>query len=284
VAAGTGSNNSSPDQRIRIWETKSGQLTAESEKLNTIIWEIRYSPDGSKLAAGLNNNSVQLRDASNLSLLSQLDFPGAVNSLAFSPDGKRLAAGVAAEGGGTIFIVDLDSGERILEFWAHAYSIPSLDFSPDGMLVASGAVDRYVKVWNSYTGGLVYTLSQDSQGNAIRFSPDGSLLASGHCEEFVEYDCLKGMVLIWSTSSWEVFRTLTGPLGRIEGVAFSPDLSLFIGTSDDGYINFWKLDEGSFFYQQKASFGHIDSVSLTSDGRYLATGSSRSMSIWQIQP
>ncbi len=284
LASGTGSNQVSVDQKLRIWDVISGQLIAESEKLNTIIWEIRYSPDGKTLAAGLDNNTIQLRSAENLALVSVFHMPGAVNSLSFSPDGTRLAAGVATGDGGQVIVLDLQTGQHLLQYWAHAYSIPSLDFSPDGYWIATGAVDRYVKIWDSYTGGLVQTLSQGSQGGAIRFSPDGSILASGHCEEFVGYDCLKGMVLLWSSGSWDIYRSLVGPLGRVQGVGFSPDMTLLIGSSDEGYLNIWRISDGQLIYRGEGNYAGLETLSVSADGRYFATGSQDTASIWGIVP
>ena len=149
IVAGTGQNLDSPDQKLRLWDAASGELLAESDKLNTIIWDIVYHPAGSLLAVGLDNGLVQMRNPLDLSLVQQYYLPGPVNSLSISPDGTKLAAGVADNGSGTVYILDLVSGENLLSFWAHPYSVADMDFSPDGTLLATGAVDRMVKVWNS---------------------------------------------------------------------------------------------------------------------------------------
>ena len=205
LAAGTGINLSSPDQKVRIWNVDTGELIAKSEKLHTIIWDIAFTPDGDWIAIALDNASIQLRSAEDLSIVDRFEQPGAVNSVSISPDGKRLAAGVAdADGdGGVVYIWDIESHELLLEFWAHPYSVPSMDFSPDGSLLATGAVDRSVKVWNSQTGNLIQTLPQDGQGNTVKFSPDGSFLASGLCSKSINLDCQKGSVMLWDLASWQ---------------------------------------------------------------------------------
>ena len=62
IAAGTGQNLESSDQKLRLWDAVSGELLAESEKLNTIIWDLVYHPAGSLLAVGLENGLVQMRN------------------------------------------------------------------------------------------------------------------------------------------------------------------------------------------------------------------------------
>jgi len=165
LAAGTGQNLESPDQKLRLWDVSTGQLLAESEKVDSIIWDLVYSPTGNFLAVGLDSGIVQIRGPQDLSQIQQFYFPGPVNGLSISPDGKKLAAGVADNGDGTVFIIDLTSGENLLSFWAHPYSVPGMDFSPDGSLLATGAVDRTVKVWNSSTGELIQSLGIAPQEN-----------------------------------------------------------------------------------------------------------------------
>jgi len=284
LAAGTGSNLSSPDQKVRIWDIETGNLMAESEKLHTIIWDIAFTPDGDRIAVALDNATIQLRSAEDLSMLERLEQPGAVNSLSISPDGKRLAAGVAdADGdGGVVYIWDLESHELVLEFWAHPYSVPSMDFSPDGSLLATGAVDRSVKVWDSQTGNLVQTLPQDGQGTTVKFSPDGSFLASGLCSESINLDCQKGSVMLWDLASWQTAKILTGPNGWVEGVVFSPDASILVGASRDGFIYFWRLSDGILLHALGAHSSGVETVSFSSDGSVFASGSYGSAKIWGV--
>jgi len=284
MAAGTGINLSSPDQKVRIWNVETGKLIAESEKLNTIIWDIAFTPDGNRIAVALDNATIQLRNVEDLSIVEWLEQPGAVNSLSISPDGKRLAAGVAdADGdGGVVYIWDLDSLELVLEFWAHPYSVPSMDFSPDGSLLATGAVDRSVKVWNSQTGNLIQTLPQDGQGTTVKFSPDGSFLASGLCSESINLDCQQGSVMLWDLASWQISKILTGPNDWVEGVAFSPNTAILVGASRDGFIYLWRLSDGLLLHTLGPHLSGVQAVSFSSDGNVIASGSSESAKIWGV--
>ncbi len=282
LAAGTGQNLESPDQKLRLLDVSTGLLLAESEKMDSIIWDIVYSPTGSFLAVGLDSGIVQIRGPQDLVQIQQFYFPGAVNSVSISPDGKKLAAGVADNGNGTVYIIDLASGENLLSFWAHPYSVPAMDFSPDGSLLATGAVDRTVNVWNSSTGKLIQSLPQDGQGSAVAFSPDGGLLASGYCAKSENYVCQEGGVLLWSTTTWGLFRSLSGSGNWIEDLAFTDSGDLVTGVDRNGYLHFWRVNDGVNLYSIKTSSYGAEAISISDDGFYLATGSNDKVSLWLI--
>jgi len=215
-----------------------------------------------------------------------MDQPGPVNSLAISPDGQKVAAGVAqADGsGGMVYIWNLASRDLALAFWAHPYSVPSMDYSPDGTLLATGAVDRSVKVWDSQTGTLLQTLPQAGQGNTVKFSPDGSLLASGLCSESINLVCQQGSVILWDRATWQISRILTGPTDWVESVAFSPDMSILIGASRNGLMYFWRVSDGTLLKTLGGQSSGIEGITVTSDGRAIATGSFGSVYLWGIEP
>ena len=282
LVVGSGQNNESPDQKLRSFDMQTGQLIAESEETGSIIWDIAYSPDGSVLAVGLDSGIVQFRGPRDLSQSQQFYFPGPVNSLSFSPDGNRLAAGVADNGDGKVYIIDLSTGETQLSFRAHPYSVADMDFSPDGSLLATGAVDRATKVWDSTTGELIQSLPQEGQGSAVAFSHNGGLLASGYCAKSEDYVCQEGGILLWSTTTWDVFRNLSGGGNWIEDLVFSKNDDLVIGADRYEYLHLWQVNDGAVLRVMRISSYGSYALALSSDGRSLAAGSAFRAGLFQI--
>jgi WD40 repeat protein len=57
--------------------------------------------------------------------------------------------------------------------------VNSVDFSPDGLLLASASYDKTIKLWEMPGGRQLATLTGHSGPvNSVAFSPDSSLLAS----------------------------------------------------------------------------------------------------------
>ena len=64
-----------------------------------------------------------------------------------------------------------------------------MSFSPDSSKIASGSVDKTVKLWDVTSGECVQTLEGHSRGvNNVSFSPDGRKIASG---------CFDKTIKIW---------------------------------------------------------------------------------------
>ncbi len=77
-------------------------------------------------------------------------------------------------------------------------------WSPDGASLASGSLDKTVKIWNVKTGKCDSTLRGDKHINCVAFSPDGKILAVG--DGFYE----AGNVRLYDPETGDVKSTLSG--------------------------------------------------------------------------
>jgi WD40 repeat protein len=284
LVVATGGSSARDINRLHLWDVHTGDLIAVSDELNTITWDVEYSPDGESIVTAMGDGTVRLWGADDLTPLQSYPLAGEVNSVAISPDGRYLAAGVAESGGGNVVIQQ--DGSPIRRFWAHPYSVPSMDFSPTGQFLATGAVDRSVKVWQVSDGRLVETLLQDGQGTSVLFSPDGSLLASGMCAlSDAQLKCSQGEIWAWNVPEWDLIRTFRGPVDWVEDVDFSPNMSLVVGGGRDFAVYLWRLRDARLIRTLAGHTGPVAAVDFSPDGTMLATGSSdETVKIWKITP
>jgi WD40 repeat protein len=86
-------------------------------------------------------------------------------------------------------------------------------WSPDGTTLASGSLDKTIKVWNTKTGDSDSTLKGDSGIMCVSFSPNSNILAAGDSGFNIRlYDLATG----------ELKSTLSGHYGYVvTAVAYS---------------------------------------------------------------
>jgi WD40 repeat protein len=129
---------------------------------------------------------------------------------------------------------------------AHERGVESVEFSPNGQLIASGSRDGTLRLWTR-EGDLTATWPVSDGGRIIdiSFSPDGQLLASGGEDTSIQLWNLEG----------ELINTLERHDDNY-GVEFSPDGQTIASASLDGKMRLWRV-EGMAMVQ---SIEHPDMV------------------------
>jgi WD40 repeat protein len=74
---------------------------------------------------------------------------------------------------------NVNPGNLSNTFTGHRDAVTSLNFSPDGQILASGSADTTINLWNSANGTLIKTLiGHRDPVRSIEFNPDRTTLLS----------------------------------------------------------------------------------------------------------
>jgi WD40 repeat protein len=167
-----------------------------------------------------------------------------------------------------------------IELGGHAGSrVYCLAFSPDGTTLATGSLDRTVKLWDIPAGRERSALHDDSGAIlSLAFSPDGQTIA------WTTSDAA-GAIALWDVKAQRLQKTLRGHAGRVQAIAFSPDGQTLASGGADGTMKLWNSASGRERATLKGHKGSILAVAYSPDGKTIASGSGaadRSVILWDI--
>ncbi len=285
------------DGTAKVWDVESGQELFTLAAADGSLKAVAFSPDGALLATGCSDGTVKVWDvASGTEILKLPGDAVGVESVAFSPDGRYL---ISAGWDDVVYVWELATAvglpaamsggqtgqtsgveQALLTLRGHTSTIYDLDFSPDGVWLATASADRTAKVWDweaslaAGSGVELYTLPGHADAvEGIDFSRDGRYLAT--CSD-------DGSVRLWNLSGGQELVAPRAPRSAVYGLAFSKDGAQLATGSAEGTVKLWDVESG----RELASFpDHPDLVwriAFSPDGSRLAVVSWNTLSLWDL--
>ena len=252
------------DGRIDLFAAVTGALQRSFTK-----WaprEFALSPDGRRLAVQSADGSIQVLPANGqgpaIALADRVD---RFSSLAFCPDGSTLAGVVNR----SLALWDLASKTELMRLGGHKESITSVDFSPDGDLVATSCGDHITRIWDARDSRPLAVLPGPWYMRGLAFSPDGRYLAAS---------ADPGPVCLYELKGRREQRRLVGHNFGAQRLAFHPRLSRFASGADDHAIIVWDASEGHLLRRWAAHGSWVTGLAYSPDGSLLASACGSSSS------
>ncbi|MDM8554322.1 protein kinase [Desulfococcaceae bacterium HSG7] len=139
----------SKKQTVIVWDAQSGKQLKSLPGHDDSVYDVSYSPDGTKIVSASWDGSAKIWNAVNGKVLKTLrGHSQSIQTAVFSPDSRRLATGSRDH---TAKIWDIKTGRELLTLKDHSAQVTDVVFSPDGRKLASASRDNTVVIWNTYT-------------------------------------------------------------------------------------------------------------------------------------
>jgi WD40 repeat protein len=267
------------------------------------VRSVSWSPDGSRIASGSDDKTVQVWEAANGA--HSFTFSGlasTVLSVVWSPDGSRIASGGTSDG--TVQVWDTATGRNISTFHAPSDSaVEALDWSPDGGRIVSatsfggsgqvsntgtifGGNNPSLQVWDIANRGHSFSVDFPSTWGdslAVVWSSDGKHISA------VDNN---GAIQVLDVSTRQSTFPF-GPYGLSRGsalamyteAAYSPDGKHIAIASDNKMVEVRDISSGKLVYTYRghssAPLGYIGALAWSPDGKRIASGSAdKTVHVW----
>ena len=255
------------DNGVQLWDVsgKEPSRSASEYELKNLPAgmdeDASLSPDGELQAFSFQPDRVEFwKTDSDPSTKPRPRIVGTVatKSVTFSDDGNLLAVGGGGDeaSSGIVTLWDVQTRKLInANIEGHkgvAISVTSLAFSPDNKVLATGATDKTIELWDISTGkgNLLTTPLEEHKSTvtSLAYSPDGKTIASG--DE-------SGTVNLWSATSYQLLMTLKVSSVSITALGFSEKNDILFTKDKHGKVLIWSAappDQVNRLLRQASAF------------------------------
>ncbi|MBD2016211.1 protein kinase [Microcoleus sp. FACHB-53] len=155
----------------------------------------------------------------------------------------------------------------------HRWYVISVAISPDGQILASGATDHNIKIWNLHTRELLHTLKHSGDVNSLAFTPSGEILVSTSWDKTIK---------TWNHRTGQLRNTLSVHSSSVNSIAISSDGQTVASGSGDKTIKLWRRP-GELLYNLTEHSGSVFSLTISPDSQTLASGSKdKTIKLWNL--
>lgn len=222
---------------ILIIEPETKKLVQTTEMPPVTIFDFAYSEMTQLLYAGASDGSLVMLETVGFSVRKVVKkSEKSLRCLALNEERNELAAGYSDH---TIRIFNAETLELKREIDAHANSVFTLGYTPNGKFLLSGSRDAHLRVWDCERNyeehqaiiAHLFTI------NHLTFSPDGKYFATCSMDKSIK---------VWDAETFKLLKVIdkarhAGHGTSVNKLFWSSHENALVSCSDDRTISVWDI-------------------------------------------
>jgi WD40 repeat protein len=261
----------SDDKTARLWEAATGREVRVFRRHAKTAWvlSVCLSADGKFVVSSDGNTARMWEAATGKEIRAFGGHSSAVQSVSLSRDGKWLVTGSSD---GTARLWESATGKEVRAFRVHGGPIYSVALCAAAKwLATSGGYDKTARLWEVASGREVRVFQGHSGSvNSVSLSADGKWLVTGSGDKTAR---------LWEVATGREIRRFLGHDVGVFKVSLSADARWLVTGTIDKTAHLWEVATGK---EIRAFRGNVNSLALSSDGKWLLTCSDKTARLWEV--
>lgn len=225
------------------------------------------SPNGSWLVAGSAGGRVTVWNLSGSNRFTTSSHRDGVLAMAFSPAENK----VATAGGDTIAVTNLSLEKELYRILIQS-PVRDIAFSPNGLWFVTVSDDHRIRIWDTYTGSELLSMTQDGAVTEVVISSNGAWIATTGVDRTAR---------VWDAKTGvEIFQIPLKASGA--RLAFLKDDLWLVSTDESGAIAIWDISVMTLPELTVTASGIVNHVQYSPSGELLAVAADDK--VWLLTP